>query len=208
MPEIPTACCSRAAPTSARSATSVSGTSSATATAKTVLRITTRAPRTAAALIVRGARPVNTATAGTTALPAIASTTSVNRRVGAREITVTLVSLSQTPAMTVLPGRFAAPFAILAAERDTPGRGGPMGETQIRPLTAADFEAVVALDARITGGARRGYFQRRLDAALRDPKRHLQLAAGASGGLRGFLLARRADGEFGEREPVAVLEAI
>jgi ribosomal protein S18 acetylase RimI-like enzyme len=26
-----------------------------------------------------------------------------------------------------------------------------MGETQIRPLTGADFEAVVALDARITG---------------------------------------------------------
>jgi hypothetical protein len=52
-----------------------------------------------------------------------------------------------------------------------------MGETQIRPLTGSDFEAAVALDARIAGQPRRGYFEKRLAAALRDPKRHLQLAA-------------------------------
>lgn len=83
-----------------------------------------------------------------------------------------------------------------------------MGETQVRRLTSADFESVVALDARITGQTRRGYFERRLAAALRHPKRHLQLALDADAGLRGFLLARRADGEFGRREPAVVLETI
>ena len=82
-----------------------------------------------------------------------------------------------------------------------------MGETDIRPLMGADFEAVVALDARITGRQRKGYFEKRLAAALRHPEQHLQLAAGG-GGLDGFLLARRADGEYGGQDPVVVLEAI
>ena len=83
-----------------------------------------------------------------------------------------------------------------------------MGQAETRPLTGADFESVVALDARISGAPRRGYFQRRLEAALRHPKRHLQLAASDGAALRGFLLARRADGEYGGRDPVLVLEAI
>jgi ribosomal protein S18 acetylase RimI-like enzyme len=83
-----------------------------------------------------------------------------------------------------------------------------MGETQIRPLTGADFEAVVAVDARITGQPRRGYFEKRLAAALRHPKRHLQLAAGETAGLEGFLLARSADGEYGGSDRAVVLETV
>jgi ribosomal protein S18 acetylase RimI-like enzyme len=83
-----------------------------------------------------------------------------------------------------------------------------MGTEQIRPLTGADFEATVALDARITGQPRRGYFEKRLAAALREPKRHLQLAVTGAAGLEGFLLARRADGEYGGRDPSVVLETI
>jgi ribosomal protein S18 acetylase RimI-like enzyme len=83
-----------------------------------------------------------------------------------------------------------------------------MGETQIRPLTGADFEAVVALDARITGQPRRGYFEKRLAAGLRHPKRHLQLAAGEAAGLQGFLLARSADGEYGGTDRAVVLETV
>ncbi|HTO96552.1 MAG TPA: GNAT family N-acetyltransferase [Myxococcales bacterium] len=83
-----------------------------------------------------------------------------------------------------------------------------MSDAKIRPLTGGDFEAVVALDARVGGQARRGYFERRLAAALRRPKGHLQLAAEGPKGLAGFLLARRAEGEFGGREPAVVLETI
>ena len=75
-------------------------------------------------------------------------------------------------------------------------------DVTVRPLAAADLDAVVALDASIGGSARRGYFQKRLQAALRQPGRHLQLAlddggagfagdgrrpqAGAYGGGAGF----------------------
>jgi ribosomal protein S18 acetylase RimI-like enzyme len=79
---------------------------------------------------------------------------------------------------------------------------------ETRPLVKADLDAVVALDRRITGGSRRGYFQRRMDAALRWPKRHLQVAALRDGAIVGFVLARRAGGEYGRPEAFVVLEAV
>ncbi len=81
-------------------------------------------------------------------------------------------------------------------------------EVTLRPLVAADLDAVVQLDARIMGRSRRGYFERRLSAALRQPKRHLQFALTTPRGLAGFLLGRRAGGEYGRTEEVVVLEAV
>ena len=43
----------------------------------------------------------------------------------------------------------------------------------VRPLTAGDLDGAVALDARIVGRRRRGYFEKRLAAALRQPDQHL-----------------------------------
>ena len=80
-------------------------------------------------------------------------------------------------------------------------------EIRVRPLQAADFEAVVALDASAGGGGRRGYFERRLRAALREPRRHLQLAAEARGKLAGFMLSHKAGGEYGEIDDAVVVEA-
>lgn len=81
-------------------------------------------------------------------------------------------------------------------------------DATVRPLSAADFEAVVALDARISGAARRGYFEKRLQAGLRQPHQHLQLATAApDGALTGFVLSRKAGGEYGDPEGSVVLEA-
>jgi ribosomal protein S18 acetylase RimI-like enzyme len=80
-------------------------------------------------------------------------------------------------------------------------------ELSVRPLTAADFESVVALDARTSGSPRRAYFQRRLGAAQRQPHRHLQLAAASGERLVGFVLARKAGGEYGDPENAVVLES-
>jgi ribosomal protein S18 acetylase RimI-like enzyme len=79
-------------------------------------------------------------------------------------------------------------------------------DVTVRPLAAADLDAVVTLDAIIGGSARHGYFQKRLQAALRRPGRHLQLALD-DGGLVGFLLARKAGGEYGDPESALVVEA-
>jgi ribosomal protein S18 acetylase RimI-like enzyme len=78
----------------------------------------------------------------------------------------------------------------------------------VRPLEARDLEAVVALDRSIVGRSRRGYFERRLASALRDPKTHLQIAAAGPSGLVGFVLARIISGEYGRPEPAIMLEAV
>lgn len=78
----------------------------------------------------------------------------------------------------------------------------------VRPLAPEDLDAVVALDRRIMGGSRRGYFEKRLAAALHQPKRHLQLAATTPNGLSGFVLARVVDGEYGRVGSAGVVEAV
>jgi predicted N-acetyltransferase YhbS len=76
-----------------------------------------------------------------------------------------------------------------------------------RPLLPRDLEAVIAIDAAIGGRARRAYFARRLAAAQSDPERHLQLGVEEDGVLRGFMLGRALEGEFGRSEPALRLEA-
>lgn len=78
----------------------------------------------------------------------------------------------------------------------------------LRPLAPGDLEPIVALDRRITGHSRRGYFEKRLEVALRQPQHHLQLAAVRGGELSGYALARIVDGEFGRTSPAGVLETI
>ena len=78
----------------------------------------------------------------------------------------------------------------------------------IRTLALSDLGDVVAIDATAEGRSRRAYFARRLDAALRQPARHVQLAAADERGLAGYILARVLDGEFGWTEPGLRLEAI
>jgi ribosomal protein S18 acetylase RimI-like enzyme len=79
---------------------------------------------------------------------------------------------------------------------------------EVRPLAKGDLDAVVALDRSIMGHSRRGYFERRLASALRDPKTHLQMAAVVASGLAGFALARITSGEYGRPAPAVLLEAV
>ncbi|MCC7325865.1 MAG: GNAT family N-acetyltransferase [Burkholderiales bacterium] len=80
--------------------------------------------------------------------------------------------------------------------------------TTIRALRREDLEAVVDIDAVDEGRTRRGYFERRLDAALREPKLHAQFAAADDRGLVGYILARVLEGEFGRSAPGLRLEVI
>ena len=78
----------------------------------------------------------------------------------------------------------------------------------IRALARDDLAAVVAIDAALEGRSRRLYFERRLAAALREPKLHVQFAAIDGRGLAGYILARVLEGEFGRRDPALRLETI
>ena len=84
----------------------------------------------------------------------------------------------------------------------------PVSEVKLRRLAAEDLDDVVAIDAQITGRSRRVYFERRLQAALRAPTLHTQFAAEEHGMLKGYVLARKLEGEFGRVEPTLRLEVI
>jgi ribosomal protein S18 acetylase RimI-like enzyme len=81
-------------------------------------------------------------------------------------------------------------------------------EASIRALTQCDLDAVVAIDAAIVGRARKAYFLRRVDAAIKQPELHVQLAAEDGQGLAGYILARRTQGEFGRVKPGLRLEVL
>ncbi len=78
----------------------------------------------------------------------------------------------------------------------------------VRNLRPRDLEAVIDLDARVTGRRRAEYFKVKLAQALADTGVQVSLAAELDGAFAGFLLSRVYYGEFGEAEQTAVLDTI
>lgn len=78
----------------------------------------------------------------------------------------------------------------------------------VRRLKPDDMNAVVHLDAKITGRRRERYFDTKLKMALADTGVEVSLAAELDGIFVGFLLARVYYGEFGVAERVAVLDTL
>jgi predicted N-acetyltransferase YhbS len=83
----------------------------------------------------------------------------------------------------------------------------PTGFT-LRRLERYDLDAVVQIDASISGRSRRNYFERRLAAALREPLLHIQFGLEQDGSLTGYMLGRRLEGEFGRPDPALRLEVV
>ncbi len=78
----------------------------------------------------------------------------------------------------------------------------------LRQLKPDDLEIVVDIDHRITGRARRAFFEKRLQAALADVRGFIATAVESDGRLTGFAIARLQDGEFGDDHRVATLDVI
>jgi len=78
----------------------------------------------------------------------------------------------------------------------------------VRALGAADLDAMVRIDQRILGRARRAYLEPKLRDALTPGALKISLAAEEDGALAGFLLASLYYGEFGLPEPAAALDTI
>jgi len=81
-------------------------------------------------------------------------------------------------------------------------------EITTRPLSKSDFDMVVNIDAANSGRRRPGFFEKRLAAALAEPNYFIYIGHDVDGELKGYLLARLLEGEYGENKPVAVLDAI
>lgn len=83
-----------------------------------------------------------------------------------------------------------------------------ISRTRIRPLTAADLDALVAIDKGVSGRARPGFYEKRLARLARDPSAFVALGAERDGKIAGFIFARLYEGEFGSKRPEAALDAI
>lgn len=81
-------------------------------------------------------------------------------------------------------------------------------DEKIAPLTADDLEAVIAIDSANSGVSRRGYFEKRLDAATDRPRDYVYVGLHSGGKLAGFAFARLVEGEFGKPGASASLDAI
>jgi ribosomal protein S18 acetylase RimI-like enzyme len=78
----------------------------------------------------------------------------------------------------------------------------------VRALRADDLDAIVRIDERITGRARRRFYEPKVAAALRDSGVHVSLVAECDGLPVGFAMTTVYYGEFGLPEPVAVLDTL
>jgi GNAT superfamily N-acetyltransferase len=77
-----------------------------------------------------------------------------------------------------------------------------------RALVAADLERVIAIDRVHSGRSRRHFFEKRFATAQARPDDFVQVGVMTGDGLQGFAVARILRGEFGQKDAVAVLDAV
>ena len=78
----------------------------------------------------------------------------------------------------------------------------------VRPLTDADLERCIAIDRALSGRLRRGFFEKWLDAAMKDPERFVYVGVTDGNKLAGYALVRLLVGEYAAAAPFGVLDAI
>lgn len=85
---------------------------------------------------------------------------------------------------------------------------GATSDTVLRALRPEDLDRVVDIDRRLVGRSRRGFFEKRLAAALRGADKVVAVAVEDGGNLLGYAVARIQLGAFGGVDPIAILDAI
>jgi len=84
----------------------------------------------------------------------------------------------------------------------------PAASRNTRALTAADLERVIAIDRIHSGRSRRHFFEKRFANAQARPDDFVQVGVATAAGLQGFAVARILRGEFGQKDAIAVLDAV
>lgn len=91
-----------------------------------------------------------------------------------------------------------------------PADFGPLARDQVpvRAMADRDLGALIAIDRKITGRDRAGYFEQKFAEAFRETDVRVSLVAERDGRPVGFVMARVDLGEFGRLEPAAVMDTI
>lgn len=108
-----------------------------------------------------------------------------------------------------------APRLIL--ERSTPDFSDPTrdefddlsrNDVLVRSLLPEDLDQVIRIDAKITGHARRDFFNRKFEEVLYESGVRMSLIAEIDGMVVGFMMARVDFGEFGRTASEAVIDTL
>lgn len=83
-----------------------------------------------------------------------------------------------------------------------------METTTIKPLSPNDLDAVISIDADASGASRRGYFEKRLEAATANPQDYVFVGVFDKDELAGFAFAKLVNGAFGQSGASASLDAL
>jgi GNAT superfamily N-acetyltransferase len=78
----------------------------------------------------------------------------------------------------------------------------------VRLLTLADAPRLVRMDQAITGRNRTAWYEAKLKRALKESDLQISLGAQLEGFLVGAVLGSLQYGEFGQPEPIAILDTI
>lgn len=84
----------------------------------------------------------------------------------------------------------------------------PTDDVLVRQLREGDLAAIVRVDKKAMGRPREEYYQAKLGRVLNDGKLQTSLVAEIDGIVVGFVLAALHYGEYGQAEPVAVIDSI
>nr|WP_294565418.1 GNAT family N-acetyltransferase [uncultured Rhodopila sp.] len=95
-------------------------------------------------------------------------------------------------------------LARLAGEEDEAAEAA----VRVRSMARDDLAALVAIDRRITGQDRSGYYGRKLEEVFSESAIRMSLVAEIDSHPAGFIMARVDFGEFGHTDPEAVMDTI
>lgn len=79
---------------------------------------------------------------------------------------------------------------------------------EVRNLKAEDLDWVVRIDSQHSGKQRKEFYKVKLAEVAKDTGVRISLAAHVKGEPAGFLMGRLYYGEFGQPEPVAILDSM
>ncbi len=85
---------------------------------------------------------------------------------------------------------------------------GERNDLKIRTLTLGDLPRLVRMDHALTGRNRTAWYEGKLQRALADSDVKISLGCEMDGFLVGAVLGSLQYGEFGQPEPIAVLDTI
>lgn len=84
----------------------------------------------------------------------------------------------------------------------------PTDAVAVRTLEQRDLAAIVRIDAASMGRRREEYYAAKVKSALGEGRLQTSVVAEVDGNVVGFCLAKVFYGEFGQAEPVAVIDSV